>query len=444
VSTDAATGQLADVPAPRRQYGSRALIARTAAFNSTAAGVAALSGIILARSVGATVRGEYAAVTTWYGAALIIGGLGQPAALCYFAARDPQRARDYVTTARAIMLATGGITLVVGVALAPLLAHGEPGVAGAYRIVFIGSAASYVGASFTFALQATDMKRWNLVLASQPVLALAGMITLSVLRRLTLQSALFLIMGTLAIQVGYAYYQSRRSGLVGGRFRRDLLRPLIRYGLKQFCAVAPATVNTYLDQLVLSQLVPAADLGRYAIAVSITLLPGPLVGAIGNVAFPRLAARRTVSARDRRQHLAAIAVAAAVSAAILVPIAVSSYVLIPDIAGPAYRSAIGLLWLLTPGGIFLACGMVAGDLLRGLGRPDLVAVAQGLAAVCTVILLFWLIPVMGVAGAALASSISYSISLSVMIRWLWRPPDPRRARHRRGPARAAAYQEGDQ
>ena len=58
--------------------------------------------------------------------------------------------------------------------------------------------------------------------------------------------------------------------------------------------MTPATVNAYLDQLVLSQLVPPAALGCYAIAVSATLVPVPLVSAIGNVAFPRLAARRAV------------------------------------------------------------------------------------------------------------------------------------------------------
>ena len=50
--------------------------------------------------------------------------------------------------------------------------------------------------------------------------------------------------------------------------------------------------------------------------------------------------------------------------------------------GPAYRGAVPLLWMLAPGGIFLACGQVVGDILRGLGRPGQVALAQGLTAVC--------------------------------------------------------------
>ena len=96
----------------------------------------------------------------------------------------------------------------------------------------------------------------------------------------------------------------------------------------------------------------------------------------------------------------------------------SAYWLIPAVFGSAYRGAVPLLWLLTPGGIFLACGQVAGDLLRGLNRPD-----------------WWPSPrdsppsspwscssrcsrVMGVAAAAIASTVAYGIALAAMLRCL--------------------------
>jgi O-antigen/teichoic acid export membrane protein len=160
------------------------------------------------------------------------------------------------------------------------------------------------------------------------------------------------------------------------------------------------------------------------------MIPVPLVSAIGNVAFPRLAARRKVSADGSRMQLAAVAASAGVAAAILLPIALSAYWVIPAVFGPAYRSAVPLLWILTPGGIFLACGQVVGDLLRGLNRPGLVAIAQGFAAIGTVIMLVALLPGTGVAAAAIASTVAYGTSLAVMIRWLWRPPPASRARHR--------------
>ena len=88
----------------------------------------------------------------------------------------------------------------------------------------------------------------------------------------------------------------------------------------------------------------------------------------------------------------------------LAPLAAVGLWLVPFVFGLAYIGAVPLLWLLTPGAVFFACGKVTGDLLRGSNRPVVVAWAQGLAAVFTVVLLFALLPVLGVAGAAIAST----------------------------------------
>jgi O-antigen/teichoic acid export membrane protein len=407
------------------------LIAKTAGFNIAAAAAAALGGVVIARTVGPIARGEYAAVTAWFGLLLMVGGVGQPAAVCFYVARDPERARSYVATSRAMMLVTGAIALAAGLVVAPVVAHGHPGLTDAYRIAFAGSVLAFVGASYTSSLQAARTGRWNLVRVSQPFLALTGILLLQRLHLLTLDTALGVLIATMAIQLGYAYYWCLRSDLAPGHARLDLVQPLVRYGLAQIAALTPTAINAYLDQLVLSQLVPPAELGCYAIAVSITLVPVPLVSAIGNVAFPRLAAKRAIPASGRGLPLTALLVTAVTASAILLPIAAIAFWLIPEVFGPAYRSAVPLLWILTPGGIFLACSGVVGDLLRGLGQPGRVATAQGLAAVFTVILLFALLPSTGVAAAAIASTVSYGVALAVMIRWLWRPPRTSKARHRR-------------
>ena len=78
-----------------RRPGMQRSIARTAGFNVAAAAAAGLGGIILARTLGPTVRGEYAAITAWFGVVLVVGAIGQPAALCFYVAREPLRAHDH-------------------------------------------------------------------------------------------------------------------------------------------------------------------------------------------------------------------------------------------------------------------------------------------------------------------------------------------------------------
>jgi O-antigen/teichoic acid export membrane protein len=411
------------------RHGFGRAVARTAGYNIAATVAAGLGGVIVARALGPTVRGEYAAVSAWFGVVNMVGGMGQPAALCFFVARDPARAPRYVATSRAMMVTTGAMAMVAGFLIAPVLAHGRAAVEGGYKIAFATSIIAFVAASYTFSLQARDLRLWNVVRVSQPVLSLVALAVLWRLRVLTLDAALLVIAATMLLQLVWAYGSCRRAGLVPGRVSGELVRPLAVYGAAQIAALTPAALNANLDQLVLSQTVPPADLGRYAIAVSLTMLPIPLVAAIGNVAFPHLAAERAVTARTRQLQRMAVVGAAGIAAAILVPLALVAYWLVPFVFGAAYRGAVPLLWILAPGAIFLACGQVVGDLLRGRSQPSVVAWSQGLAAIFTLALLLALLPVIGVYGAAVASTVSYGIALAAMLRRLWRLP-----RHARGSA----------
>jgi O-antigen/teichoic acid export membrane protein len=393
----------------------------------TSAVVAGVGGLLVARVLGPTIRGEYAAITSWLGILLMVGGMGQPVALCFYVSRDPLRARDYVGTSRAMMITTGAVALAIGLVIAPLLAHGRPAEELGYRIAFGTSMVPLIGFSYIYSLQARAVHRLNLVQISQPLLSLAAVVIAWQFRLLTLDLAIVIVVATTFLQMCWAYYNCRRTGLVPGHVRKELIRPLAAYGTSQIAAQTPTALNSYLDQLVLSQVVPPADLGRYAIAVSLTLLPIPLVTAIGIVAFPRLASQQATVQDARRLQRAAVAGSIGLAAALLLPLAGVAYWLVPFVFGAAYRGAVPLLWVLTPGAVFLACGQVVGDMLRGRGHIRVVAWAEGLAAVCTVVLLIVLLPLVGVYGAAIASTISYGVAFVVMLRRLWRLP-----RHARG------------
>ena len=422
MTATASPGRLEGLAERLHWSGTGKLIARTAGFNMAIAMASGLGSVVVARALGPTGRGEYAAIIAWFGISCIVGQMGLPAALCFYVAKDPQRARDYVATSRAMMLATGMLAFIAGLLLAPVLSRGNPAVADGYRIAFGISIVTYVGIVYTYSLQPRHLLQWNVVRTIQPVLGLLILCILSFLKLLTLDTSLFILAGTLTLQLVWGYWYCRRNALASGRARVWLLRPLAAYGLAQIAALTPATLNAQLDQLVLSQTVAPAVLGRYAIAVSLASLPIPLVAAIGNVAFPRLAAQRVVTDATRRMQRNAIVASAGIAAAMLVPLAMVAYWLIPFVFGADYRGAVPLLWILTPGAVFLSCGQVAGDLLRGRNRPAVVAWAQGLAAVFTVVLLIALLPVIGVYGAAIASTAAYGVALAAMLRSLHRLP----------------------
>jgi len=393
-------------------------VAATAVSNVIVAAMGAVAGIVIARALGPTVRGEYAAIVAWFGAVLTLGEFGQSAATTFFVAQNSVRVRDYLATSRTMMVASGLVALTIGILAAPLLAQGDGAMALGYRLMFATCLAGFVGASYTFALLAANLSRYNAVRIAQPAVFVAGIMALQLGGRLSLMTALASLSISIVVQAALAYHLCHGQQLTGGRTDRALARPMTRYGLSQLAANATTQFSTYLDPLVLSIAVAPADLGRYAVAASLTMLAAPAVSAVGNVAFPRLAARVLSDTGMARLQRHALAASAGTAIAVTVPVACLASWLVPVAFGPAFAGAVPLVLLLAPGGIFRAWGQVCGDLLRGRGRPLAVAWAQGAAAVVMAVLLAILLPAFGVIGAAIASSAAAGLAPLLMVRAL--------------------------
>ena len=412
--------QIESAPRGRRARPStRRAVAMTAAMNVAMAGSASIAGLLIARQLGPTGRGEYAAVLAWFGVALVVGELGQPAALCYFVASDGPRGRDYVATTRRLMLVTGSVIAAIGWALAPVLARQDNTLTTAYRLMFATCILSFVGSSYLFALQARTITYWNAARLVQPALYLAVTMALALIGVLSVLAALLSLVGTIFVQVVVAWVLCRRVDLHGGRFDRRLAQPLLRYGGSQIAANAPMAVNTRLDQVILAAYAPYQLLGLYAVAVSITSLALPVVAAIGYVVFPRIAERRGDSTVILQRQ--AVRASLILSAGLMIVIAALTPWALPTLFGRAYAQAVPLVWVLCVGGVFLASGQVIGDLLRGRGQPLLVAVAQVVGMICTVVLLLALLPLLGALGAAIASTVAYVTTFVVLVAALRRP-----------------------
>lgn len=109
-------------------------------------------------------RGEYSAVTAWFGVALMIGGIGQSVATCFPIAYDPSEARGYRDVAG--MMPVTGATALTAVSSWLRSSPGNAGQTVAYPIAFAAP-------SFTFSLQARNLHWRDTVRVSQPVLSLA-------------------------------------------------------------------------------------------------------------------------------------------------------------------------------------------------------------------------------------------------------------------------------
>jgi O-antigen/teichoic acid export membrane protein len=390
-------------------------VARTALANLLIIGANTVAGILAARTLGPEGRGHFAAISAWFGLSLVVGELGQSAAVTYHVSRWPLAARNVIASARTLMLALGLVTALAGLALAEQLAHGDPEVAWAYRVVFLGCVVNSGFASFTYAIQAVDIGAWNVVRGIQPVgylVTVSALFTTQTLTLLTLGSALIL---SILVQGMLSAAMCHRRGLLGGNLDRGETRRLARYGAAQSASSIPASFGSQIDKIALSRAADPASLGVYAVAMSVLSLGAPLATAVGSVVFPRLSRSDIPNESRRATERASVLVSASGLAFASAGVAAVAPLLVPLLFGPGFDGAVPLVWWLVPSTVAGLTAIVVGDLLRARGRPGLVAVAQMSGVLVSGTGILFLTSAYGLVGTALAVGAGQSTCLAISL-----------------------------
>ena len=387
-------------------------IFRTAGFNVANTLLAGVGGILVARVLGPEGRGDYAVLISWLGLALLVGELGQTASVTYHVARFSDRARDYLATSVRTLTVSGLIAIPIVLVAAPYLADGRSAREAGFKILAVALPIAFVGASYTFALQANRIDWWNWVRFSQPVVWFLGLMVLLWVEDVELSVILVIYVFSVLVQLPVAVILCARAGLLGGRADRTLVKPLMRYGAGQLASSLPAGFTRQLDVIVLATAVSAADVGKYSVALSYSLLAFPLASAIGSVVFPRQARSGGSGRSIVGRSIIGVLV---VTIAVMIPLLLVSGWLLPLVFGAEFAGSVHLLWYLSPGLVALAVNQVGGDLLRGMGKPHLVAVASWVGLVFLAGSLLLLVPAHGTLGAAISVSIAQIGSAAVLI-----------------------------
>jgi O-antigen/teichoic acid export membrane protein len=92
-------------------------VGRTAGFNLAGTAVSAITGVMLARWLGPSGRGDYAAVTSYFGLALVFFELGLGSSVVFHVSKFKQAHADFVWTAAGLFIPLALLAALVSVVL---------------------------------------------------------------------------------------------------------------------------------------------------------------------------------------------------------------------------------------------------------------------------------------------------------------------------------------
>ncbi|RKY59611.1 MAG: hypothetical protein DRP94_03110 [Candidatus Latescibacterota bacterium] len=188
---------------------------------------------------------------------------------------------------------------------------------------------------------------------------------------------------------------------------------LLSFGLKGYVANILQFFNYRLDMFLVNCFLGPASVGIYSVAVKLGEMLWYLPSAVGFVIFPKAASTdademNTFTPKVFRATLALTAAGA-------LALGVVGRPLIGFVFSDAFLPSYGPMLVLLPGVVLLGASKVLTNEITGRGYPHYNSINAGVALVLTVILDLLLIPRYGISGAALASSVAYSVILFVAI-----------------------------
>jgi O-antigen/teichoic acid export membrane protein len=382
------------------------------------AGLAVISGVLAARLLGPTGRGELAAIQIWPNFLASFAMLGVPAALAYFSAREPQAAGRWLTTGVTVALVGCVPAALIGFVAMPWLLRAQSD-------TVIGAARNYLWLLPIFATEGmlhhplrgrNDLAAWNLV-RLMPSAMWVGVLALSFVdggRQSTVVAQRYLIgLALLFFPMAYVVLRHLPNSYAPSR---TMVQPLLAYGLPSMLSVLPATANLRLDQMLMARSMAPELLGLYAVGVAWSGAVAPITSALSATILPRVAGSESPEEQARR--LAQMTrLGSLVAVAMALVIAAAGPLAIPLIFGQEFLPAApaAIILAIAAGALAMKDMLAAGAL--SLGKPKFVLLAELVGLGMTAALLLMLLRPFQLIGAAVASLVSYGV-VAAVLGWL--------------------------
>lgn len=258
-----------------------------------------------------------------------------------------------------------------------------------------------------------DFKTFNIVLVVGQSINLVIILLLSIINSLTILTSLIAyICSNIGITfiLFYMIKKKLKFNYKEGTFDKKYLQESIEYGVKSHLSNILAFLNYRVDMLIIAFLLNPIQVGYYTIAVNITERIWFLSQAVSTVLFPRIS---KMSDEEAKVQLTTFTIKIMLLTSIIMGVILLflSDIFVNILFGSEYQMSAIILVYLIPGIVFGSISRLIANDFAGRGKPEYNLYTSIFTLISNIVLNFILIPIFGVIGAALATSITYLINL---------------------------------
>ncbi len=377
------------------------------------------TSILLARILGPANRGIYALIILVPSVLVRIGTCGQEIANVYYTANKKFKIDDIISNSFWVSFALGIIVVVLfwaasitGFVQDFLRVRNVP-------ILLLWLAVLTVGPNLLSSffnrilLGREEMLKFNVANCSHFVFQLLLVIILLIVYSRGLFGAVLAYTAAITGAALISYIFVIKLGSVSFSFNKTLLKQSLFYGGKGHLGNIAQFMNYRLDMFLVAFFLNVAAVGHYAIAVALAEKLWMIPGVMGVVLFPRISSVDKEEANRLTPKITRITFLVVIVLALFLFILAKP--LIALLFGEAYLPSVLPLFLLLPGVVFLTLTKILTSDLAGRGKTEYVAYCALTSLAVNIPLNFLLIPMYGIAGAAIASTIAYTLSTIVAV-----------------------------
>ena len=369
-----------------------------------------IGSIILARWLGPTQRGIFAAIILIPSILQYFVNFGLSSATIYFTAL-PNNNKHIIWNNIVII---GIIQSIIGVLLGWIiidfyLSKFSLNSVQLGHIYLITLPLGLFGMYATYMLQgASFFKITNILKCIVPACYCVSIITLKLQNVLSVESMIYaqiLIQSVyLVVSVAFLYKFILRKLL----FNIDLLQAqtMLNYSVKVWFGDISQLANSRIDQFLIGFFLTSKDLGIYTVAVSVAGFTSIFANAIRTIIVPTVAGKN--SFEDKSNEIVFYFKKYWIFSLIFHPIfALNISLLVPYIFGNQYSESVIISQILIIGYLFINAKTVLAGGIQGIGFPEIISIVEFIGMIISLIFSYLLIQNLGLLGVAISVSLAY-------------------------------------